>query len=159
MDTYNTQNIIKIIDETTKIGINSLEMLNNQYETLQKINKLSDNINENLTTSSSILGKIKYFFFPEDITKIEKIQTDDINNNKDSLDENKIDEINNNLDEINIDCGLSEITHSIKNLKNIALEMNYALEKDKELLDKINNKSEIINSNMKKINKEITKLI
>jgi hypothetical protein len=61
MNTNKSQNIIKIIDETTKIGTKSLEMLDNQYEQLQKINKLSDNINENLDKSASILGRIKYF--------------------------------------------------------------------------------------------------
>jgi len=38
----------------------------------------------------------------------------------------------------------------ITNLKNIALDMNFALDRDKELLDKINTKSEIVTKNMKK---------
>lgn len=157
MDTYKTQNILKIIDETNKIGTTTLETLDNQYEQLQKINKLSDNINENLYTSSSILGKIKYFFFPRDITKIDKIDKIDEIDKIDDI--NKLNNINTvKLNENNID-NQDEIYIGIKNLKNIALEMNQALDRDKDILDKVNNKSEIINLNMKKINKEITKLL
>ena len=43
----------------------------------------------------------------------------------------------------------------LKNLKNIALSMNSQLDKDAELLDRINRKSEIVNRNINKMNKEI----
>lgn len=66
------------------------------------------------------------------------------------VDESLENELDNNLDDIN---------EGVATLKNIALTMNYALDRDKELLDKVNSKSEIVNSNMKKMNKEITKVL
>ena len=58
------------------------------------------------------------------------------------MDKSLEEQIDENIDEINI---------GVVNLKNSALEMNFALDRDKELLDKINNKSEIVTTNMKKI--------
>jgi tetrahydromethanopterin S-methyltransferase subunit B len=180
-----TQEILRMLDDSQNNGSKSLELLDKQYEQLEKINNTHDTINENLDKSSTILGKIKYFFFPRKVTNIEKINNNvnninsnnitDSNNIKDSsninnstninkltknksisiksnefVDKTLEDQIDNNIDEINI---------GVSNLKNIALEMNFALDRDKQLLDKINNKSEIVTTNMKKINKEINKLL
>ena len=57
------------------------------------------------------------------------------------------------------DKHIKDINTGIANLKNIALNMSDALDRDKIMLDKVNLKSEIVDSNMKKINKEITKLL
>jgi len=145
-----TDNILKIINDTADIGTKSLESLDNQYEQLQKINKLTDNINQTLDTTSSLLGRIRYFFFPRDITEIKHL-SDDIKNNNKLKDIN----INNNIEDKNI----KDINIGIANLKNIALNMSDALDRDKIMLDKVNLKSEIVDSNIKKINKEITKLL
>lgn len=144
-----TDNILKIINDTADIGTKSLESLDNQYEQLQKINKLTDNINQTLDTTSSLLGRIRYFFFPRNITEIKHF-SDDINYNK-----LKDININNNIEDKNI----KDINTGIANLKNIALNMSDALDRDKIMLDKVNLKSEIVDSNMKKINTEITKLL
>lgn len=169
---HKTQEILRMLDDSQNNGAKSLELLDKQYEQLERINNRHDTINENLDKSSTILGKIKYFFFPRKVTKIEKINnipndmsdTNNINNmnniNKsisiksikpnDFIDKTLEEQIDSNIDEINI---------GVANLKNIALDMNFALDRDKELLDKINTKSEIVTKNMKKINKEITKLL
>jgi hypothetical protein len=58
-----TREILRIIDESQDSGSKSLDLLDKQYEQLQKINKTTETINHNLEKSSTILGKIKYFFF------------------------------------------------------------------------------------------------
>jgi hypothetical protein len=58
-----------------------------------------------------------------------------------------------------LDNNIDGISFGVANLKNMALTMNYALDRDKELLDKVNTKSEIVNSNINKMNKEITKIL
>ena len=180
---HKTQEILRMLDDSQNNGAKSLELLNNQYEQLEKINNTHDTINENLDKSSTILGKIKYFFFPRKVTKIEKINkiNDNPNNNTNKLDNpNNSNSLNNfNTDKLirhksisiksnefvdktleeRIDENIDEINIGVANLKNIALDMNFALDRDKELLDKINNKSEIVTKNMKKVNKEITKLL
>jgi len=167
-----TRDILKIIDESINIGSKSLELLNKQYEQLQKINKNTDNINNNLETSSSILSEIKYFFFPRKVTKIDKFSKDliddvpennifvpKINDDNISKKKNKFVEFVDADQEDELDNNLDDIDTGVASLKNIALEMNYSLDRDKELLNKVNLKSDIINSNMKKINKEITKIL
>ena len=152
-----TQEIIRIIDHSQRTGIKSLEMLNNQYEQLQKINKNTDNINENLAISSSMLGRIKYFFFPTMITNLDK------NSKLENIDKEVEPQINNdlqNFNEINNDLqNFNEINNGLQNLKNIAISMNNALDKDRDLLNKVNIKSEIVNSNIIKINKDINTLL
>ena len=180
-----TQEILRMLDDSQNNGSKSLELLDKQYEQLEKINNTHDTINENLDKSSTIFGKIKYFFFPRKVTNIEKI-----NNNVNNINSNNITESSNIKDSSNInnstninkltknksisiksnefvdktledqiDNNIDEINIGVSNLKNIALEMNFALDRDKQLLDKINNKSEIVTTNMKKINKEINKLL
>jgi len=178
-----TRDIINLINHTENIGIESQKMLDEQYEKLQRCDNLTENINTNLETSSNILGRIKYLFFSRKACNIEKISKNiedtniedkniedkniedknishiqiksdivnkNISNNLDNLDKNIKNELNNNLDEIN---------YGINNLKNIALSINKQLDLDAKLLDKINIKSEINNNNIKKINKEINKLL
>ena len=183
---HKTREILRIIDESQNNGSRSLELLDKQYEQMQKINKTTETINHNLETSSTILGKIKYFFFPRKATKIEKFSKDlvsdndyndnnnDYNNNNDDIpdfdktenysrrkkasskiknefvDETLEDELDNNIDDINV---------GVATLKNMALTMNSALVRDKELLDKVHAKSEIVNTNINKMNKEITKVL
>jgi len=167
-----TRDILKIIDESNNAGAKSLELLDKQYEQLQKINKNTDNINHNLETSSSILGKIKYFFFPRKVTKIDKFSkelTDDVPENNITVPEINDDNISKRKNECvkfvdrdledELDNNFDDIGTGVATLKNIALTMTYSLDRDKELLDKVNLKSDIVNSNMKKINKEITKIL
>ena len=47
----------------------------------------------------------------------------------------------------------------MQNLKNIALNMNSQLDLDAKLLEKVNTKSEIVNRNIIKMNKEINKIL
>jgi hypothetical protein len=151
-----TQEIIRIIDHSQRTGIKSLEMLNNQYEQLQKINKNTDNINENLAISSSMLGRIKYFFFPTMITNLDKnskLENIDKNSKLENIDKEVEPQINNDLQNFN------EINNGLHNLKNIAISMNNALDRDRDLLNKVNIKSEIVNSNIIKINKDINTLL
>ena len=173
-----TRDIINLINHTENIGIESQKMLDEQYEKLQRCDNLTENINTNLETSANILGRIKHFFFSRKACNIEKIPKNiedkniedkniedknishiqiksdivnkNISNNLDNLDKNKKNELNDNLDEIN---------YGINNLKNIALSINKQLDLDAILLNKINIKSEINNNNIKKINKEINKLL
>ncbi len=168
---HKTREILRMIDDSQNNGSKSLELLDKQYEQLQKINKTTETINYNLETSSTILGKIKYFFFPRKATKIEKIPKDLVTDNNDNFDKTEIhsrrknrsvkiknkfvdetleDELDNNIDDINV---------GVSTLKNMALTMNYALDRDKEILEKVNTKSEIVNSNIKKMNREITKVL
>lgn len=180
-----TQEILRLLDDSQNNGSKSLELLDKQYEQLEKINNTHDTINANLDKSSTILGKIKYFFFPRKVTNIEKINNNvnNINSNNitDSSNINNSTNINNSINinkltknksisiksnefvdktlEDQIDNNIDEINIGVSNLKNIALEMNFALDRDNQLLDKINNKSEIVTTNMKKINKEINKLL
>ena len=173
-----TRDIINLINHTENIGIESQKMLDDQYEKLQRCDNLTENINVNLETSSNILGRIKHFFFSRKACNIEKIPKNiedkhiedknisliqiksdiidkNISNKLDKhlnkhLDKDMEDELNDNLDEIN---------YGVNNLKNIALSINKQLDLDAKILDKINSKSEINNNNIKKINKEINKLL
>jgi len=58
-----------------------------------------------------------------------------------------------------LDNNIDGISFGVANLKNMTLTINHALDRDKELLDKVNTKSEIVNSNINKMNKEITKIL
>lgn len=172
---HKTQEILRMLDDSQNNGAKSLELLDKQYEQLERINNRHDTINENLDKSSTILGKIKYFFFPRKVTKIEKINNipNDMSNTNNTNNINNINNINKSISiksiktndfidktlEEQIDSNIDEINIGVANLKNIALDMNFALDRDKESLDKINTKSEIVTKNMKKINKEITKLL
>lgn len=169
---HKTQEILRMLDDSQNNGAKFLELLDKQYEQLERINNTHDTINENLDKSSTILGKIKYFFFPRKVTKIEKINNipNDMSNTNDTNNTNNInksisikpikpdDFVDKTLEKQN-DSNIDEINIGVANLKNIALDMNFALDRDKELLDKINTKSEIVTKNMKKINKEINKLL
>ena len=66
--------------------------------------------------------------------------------------------VNQDLEE-ELDNNLDEINRGISNLKNIALTMNSQLNADAELLDRVSTKAEIVNKNIKKINKEIIKVL
>lgn len=151
-DIHRTQNMLKMIDESYNHGSKSLELLDRQYEQLQKVNETTDTINHSLETSSTILGRIKYFFFPRKVTKIQKLPNKFINDDK--SENSEIPQIQKELDD-NID----QISYGISTLKNMANKINSSLDRDKELLDKVNVKSEIVNSNIKKLNKEITKIL
>ena len=168
-----TREILRIIDESQDSGSKSLDLLDKQYEQLQKINKTTETINHNLESSSTILGKIKYFFFPRKATNIKKFSDDLITDNNDDINQ-EIPEINQPRSkgsskiknefvdaslEDELDNNIDVISFGVANLKNMALTMNYALDRDKELLDKVNTKSEIVNSNINKMNKEITKIL
>jgi hypothetical protein len=173
---HRTREILRIIDESQNAGSKSLELLDKQYEQMQKINKNTETINHNLEVSSGILGRIKYFFFPRKATKIEKFSKDlvidDDNNNNIDVPENlennsrrkrvntkiKSEFVDESL-ENELDNNLDDINDGVATLKNMALTMNSALVRDKELLDKVHTKSEIVNSNIKKMNKEITKVL
>lgn len=176
---HRTREILRIIDESQNAGSKSLELLDKQYEQMQKINKNTETINHNLEVSSGILGRIKYFFFPRKATKIEKFSKnlvidDDNNDNNDDIDvpenvenHSKRKRVNTKIKsefvdeslEAELDNNLDDINDGVATLKNMALTMNSALTRDKELLNKINYKSEIVNSNIKKMNKEITKVL
>jgi len=167
-----TNQILRVIDDTQQSGTRTLELLDKQYEQLQKINNKTETINHSLETSSTILGKIVHFFFPRKVTKIERLPKDFIDDDDDNdnnvineipkkqeiitpkkekfIDESLEEELNQNIDEIN---------HGVSILKNIAFAMNQSLTRDSKLLDQVNVKSEIVNSNMKKITKEITKIL
>ena len=154
-DIHRTQNMLKMIDESYNHGSKSLELLDRQYEQLQKVNETTDTINHSLETSSTILGKIKYFFFPRKVTKIQKIPNKFINDDKSDESEKSSSTIIQKELEDNID----QISYGISTLKNMANKINSSLDRDKELLDKVNVKSEIVNSNIKKLNKEICKIL
>lgn len=173
---HKTREILKILEETQNAGSKSLELLDKQYQQLEKINKTTEIINNNLEVSSGILGRIKYFFFPRKATKIEKFSKELTTNNDNNTEIYMPENLENNSKRLKIDTklknefvdssleaeldnNLDDINEGVATLKNIALTMNYALDRDKELLDKVNSKSEIVNSNMKKMNKEITKVL
>lgn len=171
---HKTQEMLKLLEETNEKGTQSLEMLNDQYEQLQRINNHTENINENLEKSTTLLGKIKYFFFPRKVTKIKKFSKNVVSENGHEPHNNIFPEksrshieksprisnefIDKSLED-KLDRNLDEISIGVSNLKNIALTMNDALDRDKELLDSVQEKSKIVNSNIKKVNKEITKLL
>lgn len=169
-----TRDIINLINHTENIGIESQKMLDEQYEKLQRCDNLTENINVNLETSSNILGRIKHFFFSRKACNIEKIpkniEDKHIEDKNISLIQIKSDivdkNISNKLDkhlnkdmENELNDNLDEINYGVNNLKNIAISINKQLDLDTKLLDKINSKSEINNNNIKKINKEINKLL
>jgi hypothetical protein len=177
-----TREIIKLINQSEDVGAQSLKMLDEQYEKIQRFDNLTENINQNLETSSHILGKIKNFFFSRKTCKFEKIPK---NTNDDIVEvKNDVNDVNNvicndknynkisrNIDvkikseivdkdiENELDYNLDEINSGVQNLKNIALNMNSQLDKDAQLLDRVNKKSEIVNKNINKMNKEITKVL
>jgi len=169
-----TRDIINLINHTENIGIESQKMLDEQYEKLQRCDNLTENINVNLETSSNILGRIKHFFFSRKACNLEKIpkniEDKHIEDKNISLIQIKSDivdkNISNKLDkhlnkdmENELNDNLDEINYGVNNLKNIAISINKQLDLDTKLLDKINSKSEINNNNIKKINKEINKLL
>lgn len=166
-DIQKTRDIINLMNQTQDIGIESQKMLDEQYEKLQRCDKLTENININLETSSNILGRIKHFFFARkacDIKKIPKNVEDNDKMNKKLIEyaqDNKqnstiIKSVYVNKDmENELDNNIDEINNNLKNLKNIALNINSQLELDAKLLDRINTKSNINTNNIKKINKEI----
>jgi hypothetical protein len=170
-DIQKTRDIINLMNQTQDIGIESQKMLDEQYEKLQRCDKLTENININLETSSNILGRIKHFFFARkacDIKKIPKNVEDNDKMNKKLIEyaqDNKqnstiIKSVYVNKDmENELDNNIDEINNNLKNLKNIALNINSQLELDAKLLDRINTKSDINTNNIKKINKEINKLL
>ena len=170
-DIQKTRDIINLMNQTQDIGIESQKMLDEQYEKLQRCDKLTENININLETSSNILGRIKHFFFARkacDIKKIPKNVEDNEKMNKKLIEyaqDNKqnstiIKSVYVNKDmENELDNNIDEINNNLKNLKNIALNINNQLELDAKLLDRINTKSDINTNNIKKINKEINKLL
>jgi len=169
-----TRDIINLINHTENIGIESQKMLDEQYEKLQRCDNLTENINVNLETSSNILGRIKHFFFSRKACNLEKIpkniedkHIEDKNISliqitSDIIDKNisnKFDKHLNKDMENELNDNLDEINYGVNNLKNIAISINKQLDLDTKLLDKINSKSEINNNNIKKINKEINKLL
>jgi len=169
-----TRDIINLINHTENIGIESQKILDEQYEKLQRCDNLTENINVNLELSSNILGRIKHFFFSRKACNIEKIpkniEDKHIEDKNISLIQIKSDivdkNISNKLDkhlnkdmENELNDNLDEINYGVNNLKNIAISINKQLDLDTKLLDKINSKSEINNNNIKKINKEINKLL
>jgi len=169
-----TRDIINLINHTENIGIESQKILDEQYEKLQRCDNLTENINVNLESSSNILGRIKHFFFSRKACNIEKIpkniEDKHIEDKNISLIQIKSDivdkNISNKLDkhlnkdmENELNDNLDEINYGVNNLKNIAISINKQLDLDTKLLDKINSKSEINNNNIKKINKEINKLL
>jgi len=164
-----TRDIINLINHTENIGIESQKILDEQYEKLQRCDNLTENINVNLELSSNILGRIKHFFFSRKACNIEKIPKNIEDKNisliqikSDIVDKNisnKLDKHLNKDMENELNDNLDEINYGVNNLKNIAISINKQLDLDTKLLDKINSKSEINNNNIKKINKEINKLL
>jgi hypothetical protein len=173
-----TREIIKMIKQSEDAGTKSLNMLDEQYEKLKRCDNLVENTNKNIETSSNILGKIKHFFFPRKACKIEKIPND-IDDNNDNNDDN-IDNFDNNIDnninkkfrkietksefidkdmESELENNIDEINIGVQNLKNIALNMNSQLDLDTKMLERVNTKSEIVNRNINKMNKEINKIL
>jgi len=143
MDHQNKE-ILKLINDSQDKGIETLKILHEQYDTLQRCNNYTENINKNIEISSDILGKIKHFFFPRkacDIEKIDKI--DNINQI------NQINNINISSDNVNNDLEIG-----IQNLKKIALDINTHLDFDAKLLDKVTVNSDLVNRNINKMNKE-----
>ena len=169
-----TREIIRMLDESQDAGTRSLTMLNEQYEKLERANNLVESTNKNLEISSDILGRIKYFFFPRRACKINKLTKNILDNRDDiNITTNNIGNTRNtrnksisikseflNQDaEAELDNNLDEINHGISNLKNIALTMNSQLDLDAKLLERVSTKSEIVNTNIKKLNKEIIKVL
>lgn len=169
-----TREIIRMLDESRDAGTRSLTMLNEQYEKLERANNLVESTNKNLEISSDILGRIKHFFFPRRACNINKL-TENIPDNRDDIDvatnniSNTRDTRNKSFSikseflnqdaEAELDNNLDKINHGISNLKNIALTMNSQLDEDAKLLERVSTKSEIVNTNIKKLNKEIIKVL
>ena len=134
---HKTREILKILDETHNAGSKSLELLDKQYQQLEKINKTNDTINHNLEVSFGILGRIKYFFFPRKAAKIEKFSKE-LTTDNDNADIDMPENLENNSKRLKIDTklknefvdssledeldnNLDDINEGVATLKNIAL--------------------------------------
>ena len=139
--------IDKILDDSYK----TLIILDNQKEKLNNIEKFSDNINVNLSTSEIIINKMRSIWF--------NIKSKFINYNQETnvYHENKSKNSQiTNQDDNNIVNNI--INNKIKKIKEVNLIIGDELDIHNEKLENINNKCSDINTKINILDTEISKI-
>ena len=136
--------------ETINKGINTLELLSEQRDKLNKINNETDEINNNISYSQYILNKMSSIFFNIK-SKIysEKL---DIQENPEKK---EYDKINCCIKKDNLLNNDNKLSIQLKSLKNINILIGHEIDNQQGIIQKINLKVDKSSGEIYNINKQI----
>ena len=139
--------------ETINKGIDTLELLSEQRDKLNKINKETDEIDNNISYSQYILNKMSSFFFNIK-TKIysEKL---DIQEKPDIQEHPEYDKINCRIKKDNLLNNDNKLSIQLKSLKNINILIGDEIDNQQGIIQKINLKVDKSSDEIYNINKQI----